>query len=166
MSITQDGSRTHSQTKDPPVTSQFAEIREQLAIINQRLSELGDLKILVNSLKEQNEAKDRKITHLQQCVEDLEQYTMQDDIIISGLKTKHKSYARATVSFELTDRQNPPYDELDSLEEQVTTFLNDKMGITLSDTDVSICHTHPGKKDSPNIVVRLTSRRIKTRILK
>ena len=61
MSNTRDGSGTHSQTKDPPVTSQFAEIREQLAQINQRLSELGDLKTLVNSLKEQNEAKDRKI---------------------------------------------------------------------------------------------------------
>ena len=60
MSNTGDGSRTCSQTKDPPVTSPFAEIREQLTQINQRLSELGDLKSLVNSSKEQNEAKDRK----------------------------------------------------------------------------------------------------------
>ena len=84
MSNTRDGSRTHSQTKDPPVTSQFAEIRGQLAQINQRQSELGDLKTIVNSLNEQNEAKDRKSAHLQQRVEDLEQYTRQDDIIISG----------------------------------------------------------------------------------
>ena len=74
--------------------------------------------------------------------------------------------ARATVTSEHTDRQNAPCDELDSLEEQVTTFLDDKMGIQLSDTDVSICYTLPGKKDTPNIVVRLTSGKVKNRILK
>ena len=40
------------------------------------------------------------------------------------------------------------------------------MGIKLSDADMSICHTLPGKKDTPNIVVRLTNRKIKNRIRK
>ena len=64
MSNSRDGSRTRSQTKDHPTNSQFAEIKDQLSQINKKLTELGDLKALVNSLKEQNEAKDKTIAPL------------------------------------------------------------------------------------------------------
>ena len=127
---------------------------------------MGDLKGLVESLKRENEEKNKTIAQLQQRVEDLEQYTRQDDLIISGLKTQHKSYARATVTEAVTDNQNAPEDELGSLEAQVTTFIDKNMGISLMDADVSTCHTLPGKKDTPNIVIRLANRKVKNKVLR
>ena len=106
------------------------------------------------------------VLELETRVDELEQYTRQDDLVISGLKTRHKSYARATVSEQLQDSQNAPYEEMESLEDHVTRFVEDKMGVRLLSTDVSICHTLPGKKDIPNIVLRLTNRKAKNKILK
>ena len=105
--------------------------------------EISDLTTLVNILKEQNKDKDKKILELETRVDELEQYTRQDDLVISGLKTRHKSYARATVSEQLQDSQNAPYEEMESLEDHVTRFVEDKMGVRLLSTDVSICHKLP-----------------------
>ena len=66
----------------------------------------------------------------------------------------------------VTDNQNAPEDELGSLEAQVTTFIDKNMGISLMDADVSTCHTLPGKKDTPNIVIRLANRKVKNKILR
>ena len=93
MSSIRNGSRTHSQTKDSLTPTQFDKLKKSLAEINMKLNELVDLKALVHTLKEQIAAKDRKIDNVQQHVDDLEQYTRQDDIIISRFKTRHKSYA-------------------------------------------------------------------------
>ena len=169
MSTSRDGSRTRSQTKgqkDQPTTSQFLEIKDQLVLMNQRLNEFSDLKSLVATLKNEIEAKEKKINLLQQRVENLQQYTKQDDIVIAGLKTRHKSYARATASEETTDNLNAPEDELISLEAQVTDFIEQKMNIQLTDNDVSVCHTLPGKKEVPDIVLRLNNRKIKNRLLR
>ena len=46
----------------------------------------------------QNIKKDKKITFLENRVADLEQYTRMNDLIISGLKTRHRSYARAAAA--------------------------------------------------------------------
>ena len=86
--------------------------------------------------------------------------------MILGLKTRHKSYARAIVTSDMSDNQNAPDDELNTLEGQVTTFIEDKMGIQLSETDISVYHTLPGRKDIPNIVVRFICRKVKNRILR
>ena len=117
-------------------------------------------------MKEQNEDKDKKILVLETRVDELEQYTRQDALVISVLKTRHKPYARATVSEQLQDSQNAPYEEIESLEDQVTRFIEDKMGVRLLSTDIWIHHTLPGKKDMPNIVLRLTNRKNKNKILK
>ena len=154
-------------------SNQLADIQQSLNEINNKLNgldecrkEISDLTTLVNILKEQNKDKDKKILELETRVDELEQYTRQDDLVISGLKTRHKSYARATVSEQLQDSQNAPYEEMESLEDHVTRFVEDKMGVRLLSTDVSICHTLPGKKDIPNIVLRLTNRKAKNKILK
>ena len=154
-------------------SNQLADIQQSLNEINNKLNgldecrkEISDLTTLVNILKEQNEDKDKKILELETRVDELEQYTRQDDLVISGLKTRHKSYARATVSEQLQDSQNAPYEEMESLEDHVTRFVEDKMGVRLLSTDVSICHMLPGKKDIPNIALRLTNRKAKNKILK
>ena len=65
----------------------------------------------------------------------------------------------------MSDNQNAPDDELNILEGQVSTFIEDKIGIQLSETSISVCHTLPGRKDIPNIVITFTCRKVKNRIL-
>ena len=96
----------------------------------------------------------------------MKQYTRLEDVIITGLKTHHKSYARTTHTAANTDDQFAPSEELDSLEKQVMTFLSERTGVDLGPNDVSACHTMRGKEDIPNIVLRLTNRKTKTKLLR
>ena len=74
-------------------SNQLADIQQSLNEINIKLNgldksrkEISDLTTLVNILKEQNEEKDKNILELEPQVDELEQYTRQDDLVISGLK--------------------------------------------------------------------------------
>ena len=99
-------------------------------------------------------------------MDDLEQYTRMDDVIISGLKTNHKTYARAaSQSFDYTNGLSAPQGELENLESCVTKFVQDKMGVDISGDDISACHTLPGRKDIPDIVIRLINRKTKSLLL-
>ena len=60
MSTSRDGSRTHSQTKEGPNQSQFEEIKQSLADISQKLSDLRDLKQLVDDLKREKAGRDKE----------------------------------------------------------------------------------------------------------
>ncbi len=51
---------------------------------------MDEVKQLKNLLKE----KDQKIEVLERRVDELEQYTRMEDLIISGLETKHRTYAK------------------------------------------------------------------------
>ncbi|KAK1896608.1 Ubiquinone/menaquinone biosynthesis C-methyltransferase UbiE [Dissostichus eleginoides] len=75
-----------------------AEIKTVAAQQNQIMELMGE----IQSLKIQNIEKDKKITFLENRVADLEQYTRMNDLIISGLKTRHRSYARAAAASEDT----------------------------------------------------------------
>ena len=86
-------------------------------------------------------------------------------MIITGLKTHHKSYARTTHTAANTGDQFAPREELDSLEKQVMTFLHETTGVELGPNDVSACHTIRGKKDIPKFVLRLTNKKTKTKLL-
>lgn len=68
--------------------------------------------------------KDKKIEDLERRVEDLEQYTRMDDLVISGLETTHRTYARITAGDK--EDEDAPRDELHSLEQQVIKFSNSK----------------------------------------
>ena len=115
----------------------WAEIKKSLDHINNRLddlsqckSEVSELLQLVRQLKHKNEEKDKRILLLESCIDDLEQYTRMDDVIISGLKTNHKSYARAaSPSLDYTNGPLAPQGELENLESCVTRFVQDKMGV-------------------------------------
>ena len=73
-------------------SNQLADIQQSLNEINNKLNgldecrkEISNLTTLVNILKEQNKDKDKKILELETRVDELEQYTRQDDLVISGL---------------------------------------------------------------------------------
>ena len=100
-----------------------------------------DLLSLMEDLGTQNEDKDKKIRRVESPVDELGQYTRQDYLIITGLKTRHKSFAMVTLSEPVHNSQHAPYEEMESLHNQVVSFTGDNMGVQLQENDVSICHT-------------------------
>ncbi|KAJ8401986.1 hypothetical protein AAFF_G00372210, partial [Aldrovandia affinis] len=52
----------------------------------------------VNALRIQNAEKDRRLDYLENRVADLEQYTRMNDIIVTGLRIKPRSYAKAVTA--------------------------------------------------------------------
>lgn len=51
----------------------------------------------VKALKVMKTEKDRKINELEQRMNELEQYTKRDNFVLTGLETRHRTYARTTV---------------------------------------------------------------------
>ena len=108
--------------------------------------------------------RDQRIELLEQRVDDLEQFTRAGDITITGLETKHRSYARATVSD--TAGEDAPPEELQTLEDQVVAFLNNK-NITIEKKHISACHTLSNKdKVKPTIVLQFSNRKHKVEVSK
>ena len=85
-------------------------------------------------------------------------------MIITGLKTKHRSYARA-VAHSKAGEDEPP-EELETLEKEVLSFFNSK-GIPLQSERISACYTFctSARSTKPVIVVRFVNGKHKTEML-
>ena len=134
------------------------------------LKDVKDLvKEEVKSLKKLIKEKDDKIAVLERRVDDLEQYTRMDNVVISGLKTRHRSYAR--VASEELRGEDAPMHELQTLEEQVIEFFHSKQ-ITIQKESISACHLLPkrasngARQTEPNIIIRFANRKHKTDLLR
>lgn len=77
-------------------------------------------------------------------------WTSTADLIITGLDTKHHSYARAVVS-EHQDEDAPP-GEPQTLEEQLVQFLTSK-NIYLQREHISACHSLRRKDNKTKMIV-------------
>ena len=120
------------------------------------------MQTLINSLVEENKKKDEVINKLSGRVDELEQYTRRDDVIISGLNLKPKSYSDVTKSNEDESNADSTPKVMQSTESQVLSFLNEN-GVKLEESEVSACHPLYTKDKSkpPLIVVRFVSRKSK-----
>ncbi|XP_060756611.1 UBX domain-containing protein 11 [Neoarius graeffei] len=83
----------------------------------------------VKALRLKITEKDKRINLLENRVADLEQYTRMNDIIITGLEVKPRSYARAVA---MRNGEEPSEEDAASVEQQVAAFLRSK-GIDESD---------------------------------
>lgn len=117
----------------------------------------------VKALRLLNAEKDKKIAFLEDRVANLEQYTQANDMIISGLKIKPQSYARAVAS----DNEGEPGElHSDSVENQVVSFLQSK-GIQLDCQNIEACHTLPirNASEKPAVLIKFMSRKHKMALL-
>ena len=87
------------------------------------------------------------------------------DVVLSGLKTTHKSYARA-VHTNGEDHQDAPKNETCTLETQVVQFIEAEMDIKLENHEIVACHSLKGKKEIPDIIMRVTNRKTKTKLFR
>ena len=92
-------------------------------------------------------------------MEDLEQYTRKENLIISGKKTKHISYARVTSSsVTAVSMDNASEEETNTLEKYVTSFLNNRLQVDIKPDNISVCHTMRASPQQPeNVIVKLTT---------
>ncbi|KAJ8351712.1 hypothetical protein SKAU_G00231880 [Synaphobranchus kaupii] len=124
--------------------------------------EVDDIKKSLDFLMEEvsaNAEKDKRLAYLESRVADLEQYTRMNDVVITGLQVKPRSYA---------DSGGEP-GELDasSTEQQVAVFLQSK-GIALDCDNIEACHPLPRRNasDKPVIIMRFVNRKHKIALLK
>lgn len=131
-----------------------------------RMQQKGILKLVeeVEALRIQNEEKDKQLTFLENRVADLEQHTRINDVIISGLNIKARSYARV-----LTAGEGGEPDELDvsSMEQQVAIFLQSK-GVQLDCNNIEACHPLPKRNvgDKSAFIMQFVNRKHKIALLK
>ncbi|CAL8291098.1 unnamed protein product [Merluccius merluccius] len=85
----------------------------EVAAIKQQQKTILDLVLEVKQLKLQNAEKDKQLLYLDNRVADLEQYTRMNDIIVTGLQIKPRSYAKAASATVNNGDQEP--NELDAM---------------------------------------------------
>lgn len=116
----------------------------------------------VKQLRLQNAEKDQRIVDLERRVDELEQYSRVNDVVITGIKIRPRSYARAVAadSGELSDQ------EIQSVEQQVVSYLQSR-GIETDLEHIEACHPLPTKNGRPPaVIMRFTNRKKKIALLK
>lgn len=119
----------------------------------------------VKVLHMQNAEKGKRLAYLENRVVDPEQYARMNDIVITGLPIKPRSYARAVNA----SSKGEPGCELDasSTEQRVAAFLQSR-GIALDINQVEGCHPLPRRNnnDKPAVILRFVNRKDKVALLK
>lgn len=136
---------------------------EEVSALRQQQTQIQELIDQLKSLRVKNDNNERKISHLENWVAELEQYTRMNDIIITGLKIKPRTYARAVTT---NNGEEPGELDVSSTEQQVATFLRSR-GIEMDCDNIEACHPLPRRNlsDQP-AVIRFANRKHKREIQK
>lgn len=156
---------------EPRIESDMEEIRKslshmsvELVKVTKQLTKLTQVVEEVKQLKDMISAKDKKINELERWLDNTEQHMRMEDVIITGLTIKPRSYAKAVTSGSNVSEDAEKAD-LQILEGQVLKFLTEK-DIHVDPKTISACYTLPRKdKTRPAIVMRFVNRKNKTEML-
>ena len=138
----------------------------EVAIIKKQQETIMRLVLEVQQLKDQSVEKDQRIQLLEDRVSEMEQYSRINDIIVTGIKIKPRSYAKAATV--ITGNDEPCELDAISVEKQVAVFLETK-GIDINCNDIEACHTLPRRNATANttaVIMRFVNRKSKTALLK
>lgn len=157
--------------KKNPAVEETEDIRKTLDFLSQDIGAIKTkqdkiLKLVeeVTQLRIQIEERDKKIAELERKVEDLKQYSRINDVIVTGLKIKPRSYTHAVT----VGSEDEPGDlEVSSAEQQVAAFLASR-DIHLDVDSIEACHPLPRKKDNntPAVILRFVNRKNKIALMK
>lgn len=141
------------------MSGEMATLTKQQSIITDLLSEIKQLKRL-------NMEQEQRIDFLENRLADLEQYSRMNDVIISGLKVRPRSYLQAVKGART---ENDTGHE-ETTEEQVTAFLQSK-NIDICKENIESCHTLPDRKNkdkstTPAIIILFSNRKHKVNLLR
>ena len=148
------------------IRNDMGQVLQQQNLILDLQKQVAELMNEAKALKENNKKQAETITTLQQRVDNLEQYTRVEDVIISGLQIHTQTYAQATTPSEERN-ENAPTSEREALEDKVVDFLASK-SIQLNKEDISACHFlgKPRAGSAKNIIVRFSNRKKKEALLR
>ncbi|XP_061912355.1 uncharacterized protein LOC133655823 [Entelurus aequoreus] len=137
---------------------------EEVATIKEQQKTIMSLVVQLDQMRADNLEKDKKIAILENRVADIEQYTRINDVIITGLSIKPRSYARAVAP---ANGGEPAELDVISMERQVAVFMQSK-DIQLDCNSIEACHLLPrrGTNDKPSVVLRFVNRKHKIALLK
>ena len=150
------------------LTQNVEKIRNTQDQIVSKQDQIAKLVDEVARLKEDNARKDAVIVSLERRIDDLEQYSRKDNLIVSGLDIRPLSYARAASSDEDRGGEEAPEHEMLSTEDKVVHFLESR-DIDINRDNVSSCHLLGGrgnKNHPPRIILRFSNRKEKASLLK
>lgn len=102
----------------------------------------------IKDLQKQNAEKDKRITALESRVADLEQYSHMTEVIINGMEAKPRSYVKAVTA----DSGEPTGGDLESMEQQVITFLSSK-GKSVNSKNIEACYPLQRKNQNEKLAV-------------
>ena len=140
-------------------------LTEKTSTISKQQDTLLGLMKEIMQLKSEMKEKDKTINALEKRVDALEQYSRMEDVIISGLVTRHRSYARAAAPTP-REGEDAPAEEQESLETEMIKYFEEKH-IHIQKESIAACHTLPTKDTAkPAIIVRFVNRKHKTDLLK
>ena len=145
----------------------FSSDSDKLDSLCCEMAKIAGLAQEIKELKRSNAEKDKRINELETRIEDLEQYSRQDNLIITGFNYQHLSYSgAANPNQDVFNHENSTEQERISLEDQVVNMLQNH-DIPIDKNSISACHTIPNKhKPSERpIVIRFTNRKAKIRVL-
>ena len=140
----------------PEQSEEINDLKRSVNFINDKLDEILKSKREISeilSLEKINAEKDEKIRDLQNRVDNLEQYSRMENVIISGLRTTPDAHLQHTPG------------ENDALEENVLALFNKQMDVPITKNDISVCHTLRrrsndsinGNNQQRDIIVRFVS---------
>jgi hypothetical protein len=132
--------------------------------------QIEGLKVDINSRDKEIEVLKKENHHLRNAakqhaiqLEALENYSRIDNVIVHGLPESFAVTA-STVSASQQDQQK---EDTFATEKIFTEFCRDKLHISITASDISICHRLPGKnKNAPRpVIVRFANRKMKALIM-
>lgn len=100
-------------------------LTQDISAIKQQQKGILELVEEVKALRIQNAAKDRRLAELETREAELEQYSRINNVIVTGLRIKPRSYARA-VTTNNSGEPGEQEQEESSAEQQVANFLHSK----------------------------------------
>ena len=156
-----------SGTQDINLCAEITEMRTTLEFVSAKLDVITRLQKdletatqAIAKLQQENKQKEENIMTLESRVDELEQYSKNDNIVITGLNVHYRSVAGA-VSSTMQDYDNITDSELESLETQVISYLNSNIGTEICPADISACHTLKSKKTTKDIILQVVNRKTK-----
>ncbi|KAL7372664.1 hypothetical protein ABVT39_020373 [Epinephelus coioides] len=140
------------------MTEEISKVTKQTKLV-ELMDEVKYLKMLINE-------KDKRTEALEKRIDDLEQYTRMEDLIISGLETKHQTYSRAAAT-ATNKGEDAPAHELQTLEQQIIQYFESK-NMSVESSSIATCHTLPRKDSRSKLatIVRFVSRKSKIKLLR
>lgn len=140
------------------LTGEMSKVTEQLTKLTDLVNEVKQLRNLLTE-------RDKTISELEKRIDSLEQYTRMEDVIITGLCVKPRSYAKAVADGRNVS-QDADAEDLQTLEKQVLNFFAEK-GMHLEESHIAACHTLPRRdRQKPAIILRFVNRKHKTDLLR